>query len=159
MLKYALPFLACLMVVAATSAELQQPPTTAERAARIEALVSKAAALVEARGRAVFSEFRKRDSEWRFGEFYLFSVDFDGKILLNVEFPLREGTIRLKEKDADGNRYVEEFIEVARTSGSGWVDYMFPKPGQRYPSVKWSYIKSTTVDGTPALIGAGFYPD
>jgi cytochrome c len=159
MLKCILPCVALLMVAAANSADLQQPPKAAEEAARIEAMVNKAAALVETRGKAVFSEFRKRDSEWRFDDVYLFAFDFDGRILLNVEFPKREGSSRLKEKDVDGKLFHEDFIEVVRTYGSGWVDYMFPKPGQRHPSEKWSYVKATTIDGTPGLIGAGFYTD
>jgi hypothetical protein len=40
-----------------------------------------------------------------------------------------------------------------------WVAYMFPKPGQSQPSQKWSYVKAITMDGTPGLIGAGFYPE
>ncbi|WP_336490908.1 cache domain-containing protein [Methylobacterium nigriterrae] len=159
MLKCILPCVAFLMVTAASSADLQQPPQTDGEAARIEAMVNKAAALVETRGKAAFSEFRRRDSEWRFDDVYLFALDFNGKILLNVEFPQREGTIRLKEKDADGKPFVGDLIEVVQTNGSGWVDYMFPKPGQRYPSEKWSYVRETTIDGTPGLIGAGFYPD
>ena len=35
---------------------------------------------------------------------------------------------------------------------------MWPKPGQTQPSQKWSYVKGVQVDGTPAIIGAGFYP-
>src|SRR3954470_21079897 len=102
MLKCILPCIALLTVAAANSAGLQQPPKAAEEAARIEAMVNKAAALVEVRGKSAFSEFRNRDSEWRFDDVYLFALDLNGKILLNVEFPQREGTIRLKEEDADG---------------------------------------------------------
>ncbi|WP_336491256.1 cache domain-containing protein [Methylobacterium nigriterrae] len=151
--------IAFVMVTAANSADLQQPPGGEGQAARIEAMVNKAAALVEARGKAAFSEFRKRNSEWRFDDVYLFVSDLNGRVLLNVEFPQREGTDQLKEKDADGKSFHEDFIEVVRSDGSGWVDYMFPKPGQRYPSEKWSYVRATTIDGMPGLIGAGFYTD
>jgi hypothetical protein len=34
---------------------------------------------------------------------------------------------------------------------------MFPKPGQTELSKKWSYVKATNINGTPAIIGAGFY--
>ena len=37
-------------------------------------------------------------------------------------------------------------------------DYMFPKPGQSQPLQKWTYVKAVNVDGTPAFVGAGFYP-
>jgi hypothetical protein len=39
------------------------------------------------------------------------------------------------------------------------VDYMFPRPGQTALSHKWTYVKRVTLDGAPALLGAGFYPD
>jgi hypothetical protein len=37
--------------------------------------------------------------------------------------------------------------------------YMFPKPGEIKPSQKWSYVKAVNIDGTPGIIGAGFYPE
>ena len=52
----------------------------------------------------------------------------------------------------------DDFMQVVRTKGSGWVDYVFPKPGETKPSRKWTYVKSVNFDGTPGLIGAGFYP-
>jgi hypothetical protein len=54
------------------------------------------------------------------------------------------------------------WIELAyflRIKKSGWVNYWFPKPGQTEPSEKWSYVKAVTIDGTPGLIRAGFYPN
>ena len=50
-------------------------------------------------------------------------------------------------------------IRTAQTRGSGWVDYAFPKPGRTQPSTKWSYVKRVQIDGVPALIAAGFYPE
>jgi hypothetical protein len=52
----------------------------------------------------------------------------------------------------------DEFLKIVRDKGSGWVDYVFPKPGESKPSRKWTYVKGVTIDGTPGLIGAGFYP-
>ena len=150
---------AFLIVMTAQSGGLPQPPAIPGEAARIESMVNKAAGLVEVRGKEAFPEFRKRGSEWRFNEVYLFIFDLSGRVLLNVEFPHREGTNRLKEKDADGKLFHEDFIKVVRSDGSGWVDYMFPKPGQKQPSEKWSYVRGVTIDGQPGLIGAGFYAD
>ena len=53
----------------------------------------------------------------------------------------------------------DEMIRTAETRGSGWVDYSFPKPGQTQPSKKWTYVKRIQVDGVPALIASGFYPE
>ncbi len=50
-------------------------------------------------------------------------------------------------------------MDTATIKGGGWVDYMFPKPGQTTPSKKWSYVKPVTIDGGQGLIAAGFYPE
>jgi hypothetical protein len=57
-----------------------------------------------------------------------------------------------------GKLFHHDFITTAETQGSGWVDYMFPKPGQTEPSQKWAYLKKVTVDGVPGLVASGFYP-
>ena len=158
MFKRVLAPVACAAMLAASCVNSQQPPTSGE-AKRIEALVTKAAALVERQGGAAFSEFRKRDSEWWSGSTYLFAYDQDLNVLLNPAFPRREGTNPRGEKDANGKAFHDEFLRVVQSRGAGWVDYMFPKPGETQPSQKWSYVKAVSIDGTPGIIGAGFYPE
>ena len=137
----------------------QQSPPPSDQVKRIEALVDKAAAKVNSEGKAAFSDFRKEGSEWWFGETYLFAYDLNANVLLVAAFPQNEGTNRSGKADSNGKLYHDEFVKVAQSSkGSGWVDYMFPKPGQTQPSQKWSYVKAITIDGTPGLIAAGFYP-
>jgi cytochrome c len=136
----------------------QQSPPASERAKQVEALVNKAAALIERNGKASFSEFRKKDSERFYGDTYLFVSDLKANVLLNPAFPQREGTNVTGQKDAKGKLFHNEIIQVAETKGSGWVDYMFPKPGQTEPSQKWAYVKKVTVDGIPGLVASGFYP-
>jgi cytochrome c len=137
----------------------QQSPPTSEQAKQIEAMVTKAAALVTSKGKAAFADFRKSGSEWWSGNTYLFIYDLKSNVLLNPAFPQREGTNVTGKKDVTGKLYHDEFIKVVESKGSGWVDYMFPKPGQTEPSRKWSYVKAVNIDGTPGLIGAGFYPE
>ena len=95
-------------------------------------------------------EFRKRGSEWFDGQTYLFSYDQKGNVLLNPAFPKREGTNVSGQTDASGKKFHDLMLETARTKGAGWVDYMFPKPGQTAPSHKWTYVKRVTIDGAPA---------
>lgn len=134
-------------------------PPASDQAKKVEALVIKAAALIDRNGKAAFAEFRKKDSEWFHGETYLFVYDLKGNVLLNPAFPQREGTNVTGQKDAKGKLFHREIIQVAETKGSGWVDYMFPKPGQTEPSQKWTYVKKVTVDGVPGLVASGFYPE
>jgi len=149
-------FVAMVMINAVNA---QQSPPTSEKSRQIEALVNKAAALIESKGKAIFPEFRKNDTEWFSGDTYLFVYDLKSNVLFNAAFPAREGTNTTGQKDANGKLFHHEFIRVAESKGSGWVDYMFPKPGQTQPSQKWAYVKAVNIDGTPGLIGAGFYPE
>jgi cytochrome c len=158
MLKQVAMFTAVAMFVASSSSWSQSPPASAE-ARRIEAMVHKAAALVESRGRAAFAEFRKRDSEWWFDNTYLFAYDQNLNVLLNPAFPRREGTNPRGETDAKGKAFHDEFLRVVQSKGSGWVDYMFPKPGRTKLSQKWSYVKRVEFEGTFCIVGAGFYPE
>ena len=137
----------------------QSSPPSSEQAKRIETLVKKAASLVESQGKtAAFAKFRTRDSEWWTGNTYLFAYDQNLNVLLNPAFPKREGTNVHGQTDANGKPMHDDFLKVVRKSGSGWVDYVFPKPGETKPSRKWTYVKGVDFDGTPGLIGAGFYP-
>jgi cytochrome c len=159
MFKKILVCTALATMLMANAVSSQQSPPTSEQAKRIEAMVNKAAALVETNGKAAFSEFRKRDSEWWFGQTYLFVYDKDMNVLLNPAFPEREGTNVHGDKDVNGKLFHDEFMKLIQTKGSGWVDYMFPKPGQTKPSQKWSYVKGVKIGGGLGLIGAGFYPE
>lgn len=142
----------------ASPAFSQQSPPTSERARQVEALVDKAATVIDSNGKASFSEFRKKGGEWFHGDTYLFVYDLKANVLLNPAFPQREGTNVAGQKDASGKLFHNEIIKMAETKGWGWVDYMFPKPGQAEPSQKWAYVKKVTIDGTPGLVASGFYP-
>ncbi len=150
--------LGVLVLITLPSAALAQAaPPDSPQSRKIVALVEKAAARVNAQGKAAFDELRKKGSEWFEGETYLFSYDGKGNVLLNPAFPKREGTNVSGQTDAKGKKFHDLMLETARTKGSGWVDYMFPRPGQTTPSHKWTYVKRVTIDGAPGLIGAGYY--
>jgi len=150
---------AATAIVIAAPAWGQDAPPSSEEAKQIEALVNRAAALVESQGKtAAFAQFRTPNSPWWFGNTYLFAYDQNLNVLLNPAFPKREGTNVHGQTDANGKPMHDDFLQVVRQNGSGWVDYVFPKPGDSKPSQKWTYVKGVTFDGTPGLIGAGFYP-
>ena len=79
-------------------------------------------------------------------------------VLLNPAFPKRGGTNVAGQKDATGKLFHAAIVQVAETTGSRWVDYMFPKPGRTVPSQKWAWVKKVTIDGVPGLVASGFYP-
>jgi signal transduction histidine kinase len=159
MIRSLLVCTAIASLVMAGPARAEEGPPPSDQSKRIEDMVNRAAALVEQRGRAALAEFRTRDSEWWFGNTYLFAYDDHLNVLLNPAFPKREGTNPSGEKDANGKMFHDEFLKTVRAKGAGWVDYMFPKPGQTQISHKWSYVKGAKMDGMTIVLGAGFYPD
>ena len=87
---------------------------------------------------------------------YVFLMDLDGKMIAHPIKPeLTEKENLLQVADTDGKPLFVEFIQVAGGEGKGWVDYMWPKPGQEQPAAKRSFI--LRVDGTPYFVGAGIY--
>jgi signal transduction histidine kinase len=138
--------------------EMSSSPPASPRAQEVESLVEKAALLVDAEGKAAFSEFRTKGSEWFHEDTYLYAYDLHGNVLLNPAFPAREGTNVSGQKDANGKLFHDAIIRTAESKGSGWVDYMFPKPGQTEPSQKWAFVKAVKIDGVPGLVASGFYP-
>jgi cytochrome c len=151
-------FIIATLLAAAPPAICQDGPPLSEQAKQTKALVDKAAALIDKNGKAAFIEFRKKDSEWFHDTIYLYAYDLKGNVLLNPAFPMREGTNVTDQKDSKGKLFHNEIIKTAETKGSGWVDYMFPKPGQTEPSQKWAYVSKVTIDGVPGLVASGFYP-
>ena len=143
----------CLFFPPAFSADAPQ----SKEAKQIVALVDKAAALTESKGKSAFPEFKKKGGEWLKGETYIFVIDMNGITLMHPANPELETKSILDLKDVNGKAFVREFIETAK-KGSGWVDYMWPKPGEKKPAKKLSYIKRAKMpNGETVLVGAGIY--
>lgn len=157
MVRALLISLVVLLIGATLPASGKRSPLIFHQAVEIETLVNRAAEALEERGPAAFTEFRRKGGGWRYGDVYLFVVDMRGIVLFNAAHPDREGRDLLHERDADGKPFHQAFIDTVSQFGSGWIDYMFPRPGQSVPTVKWSYVCETHVAGTAALIGAGVY--
>ena len=48
-----------------------------------------------------------------------------------------------------------KFKDIANGPGKGWTEYWWPKPGEKKPSLKRTYIMR--VPGQNLYIGAGYY--
>ena len=87
---------------------------------------------------------------------YVFLMNMDGKMLAHPIKPeLTQKETLVKVKDTAGKPLFMEFIELANSKGKGWVDYLWPKPGQDKPAAKTSYIYR--VPNTQYIVGAGIY--
>jgi signal transduction histidine kinase len=88
---------------------------------------------------------------------YVFVISADEAIVkAHGVTPGLIGKNMLHIKDVNG---VALFAELARAAssetGKGWVDYMWPKPGEKNPSQKHSYIER--LPGENLAFGAGYF--
>ena len=125
----------------------------------------EAAQLITEKGlEAALPELNKKDGKFVWKDTYVYVLDFTG---VHVTHPLRPemlGKNVLEWKDSNGKFVVKELIEIAKTKGEGWTDYMYPKPEElakpipfkeKIPSKKLSYVYR--VPGKELLVVAGVF--
>jgi signal transduction histidine kinase len=122
------------------------------------ALVDRAAALIESKGKEAFPEFRKKDSEWYAGDTYIFVLDMKGTGLVQPVKPEMEGKDLMDLKDSNGKAIVKEMVSTLKARDSDWIEYTWPKPGKTEPSRKLSYIRKAKLKGEVVIVGSGIYP-
>ena len=88
---------------------------------------------------------------------YVFGISADQAAVKAHPFkPKLVGKVLLHVKDVNGVMIFSELARVANSaSGKGWVDYMWPKPGEKKPSQKHTYVEK--VPGMNLAFGAGYY--
>ena len=122
--------------------------------------VDDAVALLAARGEAAFPELRDEAGGFRFYDSYVFVMDDEGVHRVNAGFPEHEGRNMLDFTDENGKQIGREMVALLAGQESGWVDYMWPRPGDDPASKKSSYVRKVTLPGGETMIvGAGIYTD
>jgi len=119
--------------------------------------VKDAVGQIEKRGTAAFPLFHDPTGPFIAKDAYIFVFDRNGIDLVNPGFPNLEGRNLMDLKDAHGKQLVREMFEVVQASGSGWVDYMWPKPGESVATQKSAYVSRARMGGQWVLVGCGVY--
>ncbi len=108
---------------------------------------------------AGIAEIGNKTGKFVWKDTYVFLMDMDGKMLAHPIKPAlteKGSLLAVPDKNAEHPKMLfAEFVQVAKDSGEGWVDYMWPKPGEEAPSKKDTYIYR--VPGTDMFVGAGIY--
>ncbi|MGO9019357.1 MAG: cache domain-containing protein [Syntrophobacteraceae bacterium] len=119
--------------------------------------VEKAAALLQKEGKAAFPKFQGKDSEFIFAGTYIWVNDLSCVMRMHPIKYKMDGQNFVDLKDSNGKLFFIAMNEVAKTRGAGWVDYMWPKPGEKTPSLKVSYVKLVKVEGEDLVLGSGIW--
>lgn len=123
----------------------------------IVAVVDAASALIEKEGEGAFAAIRDKAGPFMFLDTYVFVDSPDGKELVNGAFPNIEGRNLMDYKDSNGKYIVRDYINLALTRGAGWIDYLWPKPGQSEPSRKHAYVRKAKYGDEIFIVGSGAY--
>lgn len=120
-------------------------------------LVKDAAGQIEQHGTAAFPLFHDPTGPFIAKDAYIFVFDSQGIDLVNPAFPNLEGRNLLELKDTHGKPLIREMFKVVQTSGSGWVNYMWPKPGESVSTRKFAYVSQAKMGDQWVLVGSGVY--
>jgi signal transduction histidine kinase len=121
-------------------------------------MVENAVEQIESSGEAAFPLFHDRTGSFIAKDAYIFVIDpRSGDELVNPAHPNLEGRNVLDVKDTQGKPFVREMLELARASGTGWVRYLWPKPGESISTEKSTYVSRAKVGDRWLLVGAGVY--
>ncbi len=87
---------------------------------------------------------------------YIYAINLDNnQVAAHPIKPVLVGKNLSGIKDINGKMFFVEIINLAKEKGEGWVDYMWPKPGEKKPSPKDAFV--IKVPGAPYAISAGIY--
>ena len=107
------------------------------------------------------SQFKQKQGPWVWKDTYIFVDDCDKKVVVaHPIMPERVGQDLTSIKDTKGKALypdVEAFCNAAKKPSGTWIEYWYPKPGEKQGSRKISYYLSAP--GTPYVVGAGVYDD
>jgi cytochrome c len=92
------------------------------------------------------AEFHDRD-------LYPFVYNLDGINVAHGARPALIGKSLISMKDQDGKYLIQEMIGIARSAGSGWIDYKWPNPITNRIEDKTSYVERMG----DYFVGVGIY--
>lgn len=120
-------------------------------------MVARAVAELEQKGESAFQLFHDATGPFRVKDSYIFVYDLEGINLCLPPFPSLEGRDFSSMKDSQGKCLIHEIKRIIETTGSGWIEYLWPKPGENAPRLKSDYIRKATLNGQTVAVGCGVY--
>ena len=91
------------------------------------------------------------------GDNYFWVNDLAPRMVMHPIKPQSEGSDLSATRDPGGKQIFVEMTKIATVKGSGFVEYLWPMPGQEKPVAKISYVKYFQPWGW--VVGSGIYLD
>lgn len=94
----------------------------------------------------------------RYEDNYFWVLDTSVTMIMHPIKPSLDGQNVANIKDPEGTKLFEKMVQVVKNdNGTGFVEYMWPKPGSKKPQPKLSYVKLFEPWGY--VLGSGIYID
>lgn len=120
-----------------------------------QALAQAAAAHVKKVGLdKAAKDFASDKAKWAPKDLFPFVQEFSGVMRYHASEKLIGRDVG-GVKDASGKAFGAEMINIAKTKGTGWVDYEYVNPATKKVADKTGYI--VRVEGQDLLVGVGYY--
>lgn len=114
----------------------------------------EAGLLTEREAETVAADVIRKAAYENNGYFWADTMDGVNVVLLGKD---TEGKSRIDLEDHFGNKIIQNFIDIAKSDGSGYYEYYFPKPNETDPLPKRAYVELFKPYGW--IIGTGNYID
>ena len=109
-----------------------------------KAMVDKAVALLKSSGPdKAFPAFNDQKGKFRDRDLYIWVADMNAnmKCVAHGANPALIGKELIEFKDSDGKLFIKEIYEMAKSKGSGWVDYKWTNPESKKIEQKSVYLE------------------
>lgn len=104
-------------------------------------LVKRAAAYVKYQGKEnAIAEISTPKGMFDKGELYVFAYDLQGVMLAHPKNPALIGQNLIDVPDVNGKLFRKQIVEMAKSKGSGWVDYVYLDPETNKQAHKTTYF-------------------
>ncbi len=120
-----------------------------------KALFNWAMTFLNVNGRDIaYQAFNQLDGKFTDRDLYVFCLDYNKTWKVMGAKPSLVGLSASDKRDFNGKDFVEEFLNIAKNSGSGIASYSYQNPVTKKQQLKTSFIKKVAEN---ELCGMGCY--
>ncbi len=107
-----------------------------------KAMVDEAVAFFNANGKEkALQEISNPKGRWVKGELYVFAYNSSGVVIAHPINPKLIGKNLIDVPDAAGKTFRRDIAELAKTKGTGWVDYKYKNPSTNKVEDKTTFLR------------------
>ena len=152
-------FLNLILVSALSFINYSFAEDKADKATKDECIskCKEAAKIVQEKGlEEVIKQVNNPKGQFVWKDTYAFLINLEnGQVIAHPTNPVLIGKDLANMKDQNGKLFFYDLVETAKTKSEGWVDYVWPKPGEKIPSKK--NVFAYKIPGTNTAVFAGVY--